>query len=55
MSTDLLDSQSFFLAVPFAVFIGNIQRAFTERTTAGFLKFALEFIENSKPRKQLSK
>jgi hypothetical protein len=40
----------FFLTLPFAVFIGNIQWAFTERTAAGFLEFTLEFIENSELR-----
>jgi hypothetical protein len=47
MTTDLLDFQFFFLALPFAVFIGNIQWAFAERTAPGFLEFALEFNENS--------
>jgi hypothetical protein len=50
MTTDLLDFSFFFLALPFAVFIGSIHWAFTEWTTAGFLEFALKFIESSELR-----
>jgi hypothetical protein len=50
MTTDLLDFQFFFLALPYAVFIRSIQWEFTEWTAADVLEFASEFIENSELR-----